>query len=132
MVQVCQKDIGGALVDMGANWIHGTDNNPIAAISKLTDTVTHDFEGPHTIVGQDGKPLSMAVADKISNMFWMLVDKTLEWSLKNYKSIPAHLNVFDHLRKKIDESDLSDSEKKTCVELSKLWGSYIGSPIDKQ
>jgi hypothetical protein len=31
----------GHEVDMGANWIHGTDNNPILDLAKKTSTPTH-------------------------------------------------------------------------------------------
>src|SRR5438045_9501695 len=32
-----------ALIDTGANWIHGTDHNPILDLAKKTDTVTHSW-----------------------------------------------------------------------------------------
>ncbi|KAI5285291.1 hypothetical protein KEM54_000678, partial [Ascosphaera aggregata] len=102
-------------------------------ICKGTDTVIHGFERPHMVVGRDGKMLPMTVTDRILTTLWMLIDETMDWSLKNTKAIPAELNAFDHLKKRINESSgYSTTEKDCSLELSKLWGSYIGSPVDRQ
>lgn len=47
--RICQTKMrSGQIVDLGANWIHGTDDNPIFEIAKQTSTETHCFkEDPH-------------------------------------------------------------------------------------
>ncbi|KAI5309007.1 hypothetical protein KEM55_004312 [Ascosphaera atra] len=116
----------------GPNWIHGTDNNPINDLCKVTSTVTHGFEGPHLVMGQDGTPVPTATASVAADFVWTLIEKTIDWSLQNQSKIPAHLDVFEYMKAKIEESDLSKEEKGHCIESSKVWGSYIGSPIDRQ
>jgi len=33
----------GHVADLGANWIHGTESNPIMDLAKITNTSTHDW-----------------------------------------------------------------------------------------
>lgn len=41
--------------------------------------------------------------------------------------------MFDFFKDKVAErGDLSSPEKETCLEGSKLWGSYVGDPVERQ
>lgn len=63
---------------------------------------------------------------------WTIIDKALEHSRENSERIPSNISLFDYFKEKVAESGYSQSEKDACLETSKLWGAYIGSPIDRQ
>lgn len=45
----------GHLVDLGPNWIHGTEDNPILDLAKETGTTTHSWGEQNNIFDEDGK-----------------------------------------------------------------------------
>ncbi|TPX23246.1 hypothetical protein DIZ76_012572 [Coccidioides immitis] len=130
--RICQSDIGGTPVDLGPNWIHGTENNPIVSISKHTKTVTHSWDGPQAIIDSSGRLLDAQDATKFSEFTWETIDKALDHSRKNAATIPPNLSLCDYIREELEKTTFSQSEKEACMELSKSWGAYIGSPVDRQ
>ncbi|KAI1949153.1 hypothetical protein LOZ57_002521 [Ophidiomyces ophidiicola] len=130
--RVCQTDIGGVPVDLGPNWIHGTEDNPIVGLSKRSSTVTHSWDGMQAIIGSSGQPVDPITAAKLSEFMWTTVDKALAYSQHHGATIPVDLSLFDYFREELEKTSFTKSEQETCLELSKLWGSYIGSPVDRQ
>ncbi|WEW56833.1 hypothetical protein PRK78_002288 [Emydomyces testavorans] len=130
--RICQSDIGGIPVDLGPNWIHGTEHNPIVDISKRSKTVTHSWDGPQAIINSSGQLLDALTSAKVSDFMWTTIDKALDYSQNHAATIPCDLSLFDYFKEEVQKSALSQREKEACLELSKLWGSYIGSPIDRQ
>jgi hypothetical protein len=53
------KDFGGAAIELGGNWVHGTDNNPIwtlvqqAGLSRV-DTMIEPTEGQYIVLDENG------------------------------------------------------------------------------
>ncbi|OAX81790.1 hypothetical protein ACJ72_03868 [Emergomyces africanus] len=130
--RVYQSKVGGFDVDVGPNWIHGTQNNPIMHLSNSSKTITHAWGGLGNVIDTFGKPLSETLVGKISDFLWATVENAYEYSRVNKVNIPADKSLLDFLKERLEKADLSEVEKETCIELSKLWGSYIGSPIDRQ
>lgn len=70
--RVCQTSlISGQLVDLGANWIHGTDHNPILDLAEETSTETHDWGEDSTIFDEDGKLLEDGKA--LNETLWNII-----------------------------------------------------------
>ncbi|OJD16974.1 hypothetical protein AJ78_02908 [Emergomyces pasteurianus Ep9510] len=130
--RVCQSEVGGFAVDVGPNWIHGTENNPIADLSSSSKTITHAWDGLQNVIDTSGEPLSEKLIGKIWDFIWATVENAYEYSCLNKSNIPADKSLFDFIKERLEKSDFSEAEKEKCVELSKVWGSYIGSPIDRQ
>ncbi|EEP79749.1 conserved hypothetical protein [Uncinocarpus reesii 1704] len=125
--RICQGDIGGASVDLGPNWIHGTANNPIVNISKQTSTVTRSWESPQTVIDSSGQPLDAVTTARLSDFMWTTIDKALEYSQNHAATIPPDLSLFDYFREEVEKTAFTQPEKEACLELSKLWGSYIAN-----
>lgn len=118
--------------DRGPNWIHGTDHNPIADIGKLSKTVTHSWDGGQAVIDKDGRPLNKKMTTKAIDFMWMTIDKAFEYSRKNLDTIPSSKSLWDYFVEELEKTEFNQLEKESCLELSKLWGSYIGAPIDRQ
>lgn len=116
----------------GPNWIHGTEHNPIVDISKRTNTLTQSWDGPQTIIDSSGEELDAETTGKLSDFMWTTVDKALAYSQNHAATIPSDLSLFDYFREELEKTTFTKREREACLELSKLWGSYIGSPVDRQ
>ncbi|RDW86478.1 flavin monoamine oxidase family protein [Aspergillus mulundensis] len=130
--RVHQDTVGGHLVDMGPNWIHGAGANPVLDIAKATGTVLHDFEGAQLVFGSDGKAMDEGLAMKMSEVLWSTIDEAFKYSNSHRDDIPAEKSLLDFIREQLEETDLTADEKRLCVESARLWGSYVGDPIERQ
>ncbi|KAL5050180.1 hypothetical protein BDW71DRAFT_204233 [Aspergillus fruticulosus] len=130
--RVHQSTVGNHLVDMGPNWIHGAGENPILAIAQATRTTLHDFEGSQIVFGCDGKALDERVAVKISEVLWTTIDEAFTYSNSHKDDIPAEKSLLDFIREQLQQADLDEDEKRLCVDAARLWGCYIGDPIERQ
>ncbi|PWY90207.1 flavin-containing amine oxidase [Aspergillus heteromorphus CBS 117.55] len=117
---------------MGPNWIHGTGKNPIAAVAEATGTVLEDFEGNQAVIAADGQVVDDELACKVSEVLWTTIAKAFEYSNTHKETIPADRSLLDFLQEEVDKTDLSAEEKALCIETSRLWGAYVGDPIERQ
>ncbi|RAL15347.1 flavin monoamine oxidase family protein [Aspergillus homomorphus CBS 101889] len=130
--RVHQSKVHDHLVDMGPNWIHGTGKNPIVSIAESTNTVVQDFEGNMALIAPDGKPINDEVAEKISDILWSTIAKAFEYSNIYKETIPVDRSLFDYIKEQVEHTDLSEDEKALCIESSRMWGAYVGDPIERQ
>ncbi|KAL2813926.1 FAD/NAD(P)-binding domain-containing protein [Aspergillus cavernicola] len=131
--RVHQSMVGDHLVDMGPNWIHGTGTNPIVGIAEATGTGIQDFEGTQVLFGFYGEVIGEQVAMKISEFLWTTIQEAFEYSNNQKEGIPADRSFLDFFRERLEErTGFSEEEKRLCVESCRLWGSYVGSPVERQ
>ncbi|PGH02885.1 hypothetical protein AJ80_08783 [Polytolypa hystricis UAMH7299] len=130
--RVCQSNVGDIMVDLGPNWIHGTRNNPIVEISELSKTITYALNGSQGVVDRSGRSMDTKTTTKLADFMWTTIDKAFEYSRRNSDRIPATTSLFDYFKTNLETSGFPSDEQEACLELSKLWGAYIGSPVDRQ
>ncbi|KAL5334343.1 amine oxidase [Aspergillus crustosus] len=130
--RVHQAMVGDHLVDTGPNWIHGTGTNPIVNVAEATGTILGDFEGRSFLIASDGKPVDEVVATKVSDFLWETIEEAFRYSNSHQDDIPAEKSLLDFIQEKLEKTKLSDEEKSLCVESSRLWGAYVGDPIERQ
>lgn len=116
----------------GANWIHGTEGNPIDQISRISNTTTCEWDGRETIYDTNGKLLDEATTMKLAEWMWTTVDEGFVFSTKNKDSIPAGMSLFDYCCKQLEKTNFTEEEKAACKEFSKFWGAYVGEPVERQ
>ena len=63
---------------------------------------------------------------------WTTIEGAFDFSQNNSASIPVTKSLYDYFKDKLAETNFTPAEKEAALELSKLWGSYIGSPIVRQ
>lgn len=101
--KLCQARVGSHLVDMGANWIHGTQNNPILDLVRATGTATHDWSEQQVAFGPDGVALPENVAAENAEVVWSLIGDAFKYSNESDASIEAGVSLMDYVKERIDE-----------------------------
>ncbi|KAF3387496.1 Protein FLOWERING LOCUS D, partial [Penicillium rolfsii] len=130
--RVHQEAVGGHLVDLGPNWIHGTGKNPITSIADATQTITHDPEGQNISISRDGQLLSEDVVTKAEEFMWTTIEQAFQYSKRHGDKIPPERSLYDFFKEKVEQTAFSEEEKQLCLDSCKLWGAYVGDPIERQ
>ena len=60
------------------------------------------------------------------------MDQAFEYSRKNKMNIPADRSLLDFFKEKLETVNLDQNEKEACLEMSRIWGSYVGDSIQRQ
>ncbi|KAE8145096.1 FAD/NAD(P)-binding domain-containing protein [Aspergillus avenaceus] len=130
--RVHQSNVGNHLIDLGPNWIHGTGKNPITAIAEATNTFLEDFEGNQVVITTEGNRLDDGTSAKVAEFLWSTIDEAFQYSNAHKDTISPERSLFDFIQEKLAKSSLSPEEKKLCTETSRMWGAYVGDPIERQ
>ncbi len=93
--RVYQISSGGHLVDVGANWIHAPNDNPIMDIAKKTGTVLLPRPPGLTIHGSDGMRRSREDSERIAEATRAILDEASEYSLHHSSDIDPKTTVMD-------------------------------------
>jgi hypothetical protein len=124
------------LIDVGPNWIHGTDDNPILDLVRQTNTPTHRWNENSILYDEDGRLLPEEESDEFAEIFWKIVVDAFKHSDK-VPLIPHDSSLYDYFQTKvatlIPETDENWKRKRRILlQLSEMWGAFIGSPIQRQ
>jgi hypothetical protein len=123
-------------VQVGPNWIHGTDDNPILDLARLTGTLTHRWNEKTQIYDEDGNYLSEKEAELYSEIFWNIIIDAFKYS-ESALEIPPSKSLFDYFKTRIeaifpDNIQGWERDRTILVQMSERWGAFIGSRITKQ
>ena len=124
----------------GPNWIHGTDDNPILEIAGRSGTRLHAWEETQHLYDVDSTPLSADDAMLYGRLLWDdgLIAEAFRHSNKHKDTISPHESLWDFFVAQSEQlfKDLSPVEaarrRKTLLHVAKMWGAYVGSPIERQ
>jgi hypothetical protein len=125
------------LVDVGPNWIHGTDQNPILDIAQETKTATHSWGEKVNLFDEEGHYVDVEEATQYNEIMWGIVVDAFKYSNEKTETIPTSESLYDFFERKIMES-IPDTEKdyekrrKIVLQMSKMWGAFVGSTIKTQ
>lgn len=127
----------GNLIDMGANWIHGTDENPILDLAKETKTHTGVFDSESYVFDEDGTLLSAQEGEKFSTVMWNIIEEAFEYSEKHGTQIDADKTLLDFFKEQIlkqipDTLEGYERQRKFVLQMADLWGAFVGSPVETQ
>lgn len=118
----------------GANWIHGTDNNPILHLAKETDTTTLNPEEDSLsrAVDQSGHVMEAEKSKECNEAMWGIIDDAFEYSREESISIAQDRSLLDFFQAKLIERKLNPATTKLILQMVRIWGDFIGDPIEKQ
>lgn len=91
-----------------------------------------EFESTPLVLSRDGYPLDDSVAAKVLEFMWTTVEEAFKYSNTHKDSIPAESSLLDFFRERVERTGFSAEEKEECLELCRLWGSYIGDGVERQ
>jgi hypothetical protein len=137
---VGQSDHLGHTVDLGPNWIHGTDDNPIFEIAKKTNTQLHYWDERQRIIDTEGNALDTNEAEEYGSLLWEngLISQAFKYSRENTTSIDPATSLMDFFAEKAEglfkdvEENEAQRKRRTLLQICDFWGSYVGSPTTKQ
>jgi len=127
----------GYLVDMGPNWIHGTKDNPILDIVNETKTDVGSWDTKSYAFDEFGGLFDVAKSDMYADIMWDIVQD----AFKHSNEFSAEIDEKESLRdffmekvvQKVPETDQDWQMKRHVVmQMSELWGAFVGSPIERQ
>ncbi|KAK3942263.1 hypothetical protein QBC46DRAFT_78199 [Diplogelasinospora grovesii] len=127
----------GHLIDVGPNWIHGTNSNPILDLAKETKTPTGSWDATSYVFDEEGKLLSLEDSTRYSTTTWNIIEDAFEHSNKHGAEIDPATTLLDFFREKVveripDTEENFERKRHVVLQMSELWGAFVGSPIDKQ
>jgi len=127
----------GHLVDVGPNWIHGTDNNPILDLAKLTNTMVDPWTTRSYLYDQHGEKMSLEESEGFSTMMWNIVEEAYKYSNKYSGKISPDENLYEFFQQRsrmvIPDGDTrSEAQREILMQTAELWGAFVGGPIQRQ
>ncbi|KAL6922097.1 hypothetical protein ACHAPO_002855 [Fusarium lateritium] len=127
----------GHLADVGPNWIHGTDDNPMLDLAKQTNTAVSDWDSTSCVFGEDGELFSLKDGEKYSTMVWDIVQEAFKHSNNSSHDIDSKQSLHDFFVQKVAEKvpsteDDHERKQKIVMQISEMWGAFIGSPVYRQ
>lgn len=127
----------GHVVDLGPNWIHGTTDNPMLDLAKQTNTAVGSWDTGSYIFDQAGDLFKIEDGEAYSTMMWDIIQEAFKHSNKSYKDIHHDESLHDFfLRKSVekipDTEEDYEQRRKILMQMSELWGAFIGSPVSSQ
>ncbi|KAI1826525.1 FAD/NAD(P)-binding domain-containing protein [Xylaria intraflava] len=125
------------LVDVGPNWIHGTNNNPIMDVAQKTGTATGSWTVQMSVVDEAGAMLSPSDAQFYSEMMWDIIETAFTHSNRNCNTISPDESLSDffsrEVAKRIPETSVDfERGRKIMHQIAESWGAYVGSHVLSQ
>ncbi|KAK0737927.1 hypothetical protein B0T18DRAFT_420854 [Schizothecium vesticola] len=139
--RICQSNDLGYTVDIGPNWIHAwTDSDEPHPVFKLaTDSCTplHYWNDKQLIFNSEGSPLPAEQTERLSTLLWEIIDEAFKFSEKvrdedGGKGIPSRDSLQDFIRQRAEDVVPDEGERKLLVQMSEVFGAYVGEPVWKQ
>ncbi|KAI1772310.1 FAD/NAD(P)-binding domain-containing protein [Hypoxylon cercidicola] len=138
--RICQSNELGYTVDIGPNWIHTWDSGDVHPILKLaaeTNTPLHHWNEKQLIYDSSGNKLPDDKTNKLSTLLWEIIEKAFKTSAAAQekdggKSIPSRESLHDFISRSAAEELQDDEERRILVQMSEMWGAYVGEPVWKQ
>ncbi|KAK6432071.1 hypothetical protein LTR95_011762 [Oleoguttula sp. CCFEE 5521] len=139
--RVAQSNALGHVVDLGPNWIHGTDDNPIMKLAQQTDTQLHSWDEEHQAVfDAEGLSVDPAEAAEFTRLIWDdgLVAAAFKHSNEHGSEIPASTSLSDFFVERAGklftdlDAQAASRKRGRFLQTASMWGAYVGSATDKQ
>ena len=127
----------GHLIDMGANWVHGTEDNPMLNLAKETDTAVEGFDHPPQMFDEEGEPIPADEARFFSVMMWEIIAEAFEVSNKHGADIDPVTTLLDFFRDQVplripEAEEGYERKRRILLQLSEVWGAFVGSSVGRQ
>ncbi|KAJ3793195.1 hypothetical protein GGU11DRAFT_760128 [Lentinula aff. detonsa] len=138
--RICQSNELGYTIDIGPNWIHTWDSGEVHPILKLaaeTKTPIHRWNNKQMIFDSFGNMLSEETTDRLSTLLWNYIEEAFRFSAEahaqdNGASIPVEDSLYDFIQRKSVEELQDEQEREILLQMSEMWGAYVGEPVWKQ
>ena len=126
--RVAQSDHLGRLVDLGPNWIHGTNDNAIHSIAKETETTLHAWDEEPSVLDPNGSLVDPDEVEEHLEKMWEdgVIAEAFRYSKEN--EIDPKLSLYDFFVGKaanLYEESHGSQRKRDFLQLAHMWGAYV-------
>ncbi|KAK4135276.1 FAD/NAD(P)-binding domain-containing protein [Trichocladium antarcticum] len=130
--RVHQSTLLDQVVDMGPNWVHGTDDNPVWRLARETGCSLCAVPDTMQVFEPDGRGMSADHAAAGLETVRALIEDAFRYSSAECRSIGPARSLEDFFRARLAEGPLSADEQARVLRLAETWGSFIGDPWARQ
>ncbi|KAF2470128.1 amine oxidase [Lindgomyces ingoldianus] len=141
--RLCQSKVGGHLVDLGPNWIHGTESNPILDLAKETNTMTMNWDGRQSVFDHLGNQVPVKEAADDAALVWTIIGQAMQHSNEHSATISADKSLFNFFEEKVQQmfpslfpgvetEETAKRKREAVLRMAEMWGAFVGSPIQIQ
>ena len=67
-----------------------------------------------------------------SNIVWSIISDAFKYSNDFSGTIPPEESLLDFFKTKIKEQGLDARSSKFVLQMARMWGDFVGEPIEKQ
>ncbi|KAK4446940.1 flavin-containing amine oxidase [Podospora aff. communis PSN243] len=129
--RIHQKNLNGQALDMGPNWIHGTDDNPVWKLAKKKASLC---VVPDTmkVFQPNGEIMSDKDAESGLETVWDLIEQAFKYSNEECLKINSTQTLVHWFHDKLKERPLSEEQRARVLLLAEMWGSFIGDSWHRQ
>ena len=130
MPQVCQEQFSGVDIDIGASWVHGTKENPIADLAAASGTVMCAIPEHTLVFSPSGTVVSDDKVNTGLDRVWELISDAFRESNRRGDLIDPKTSLKDYFLDRLSDGD--ESERSLILMLAEQWGGFIGDEWHKQ
>ncbi|KAG6037004.1 hypothetical protein E4U41_005356 [Claviceps citrina] len=132
-----QRLANGHSVDLGPNWIHGTDDNPILEIAESTGTPVRSLDHDTWAYTSAGVLLPREEGNQCSTMVWDVVQQAFGHSHDSGPETDRNKSLLDFFHERIpqlipDTDPDHERRRKIVLDMAEMWGAFVGSPVSRQ
>jgi hypothetical protein len=84
------------------------------------------------VFNRNGSTIPEDRAKELSELRWTLIEEAFPYSIKNKATITANDSLYDFLLRRTVEEKLSTEDRQLLLDMSHMWGCYIGDAIQRQ
>jgi protoporphyrinogen oxidase len=130
--RICQSNKLGYPIDLGPQWIHTSDDNPLLDIAKQTETPLHSWNERINLYDRNGELIPNGKAVEIDELRWRIVEEAMVYSAEHEKYISKDESLFDFVAKRVKEVLHDETDQALLLGMVEMWGDYIGDPVYRQ
>ncbi|KAK4096814.1 amine oxidase [Parathielavia hyrcaniae] len=139
--RICQSGDLGYTVDIGPNWIHAYRDSdaphPIHKLATDTNTPLHSWNNRQLLFDASGNRLPDGLTERLSTTLWDIIEDAFEFSKgarggDRGQEIPVNDSLLDFIRRKARELVPDEKERELLVQMSHMFGAYVGEPVWRQ
>lgn len=106
-------------------------------LAAETETPLHHWNEKQLIYDSAGNKLPDDKTNRLSTLLWEIIEKAFKTSAAAQekdggKSIPSGESLYDFISKSAAEELQDEEERRILVQMSEMWGAYVGEPVWKQ
>lgn len=130
--RVHQVESGGYLMDMGPNWIHGTNGNPIMNLAEKTATTVMEPEENQALFDSGGMRRLDSEAIELSSKIWEMVVDAFKHSDEHSATIDPQVSLFEFFKSNLSNEGLDRRKQEDLLHEAQMWGPFVGDSVKNQ